>query len=148
LNCPGQVVISGAKQDLEKAALIGQERGGKRFMPLEVSGAFHSRWMSPARAGLKKGIESCRLTSLKVPLVANVSAREITSADEVRDELLAQLCGCVLWQSVIECMVRSGVTVFIEMGPGLVLAGLIKRTSKDAKTRNIGSAADLKNWTQ
>lgn len=147
LNCPGQVVISGAKRDLEKASGIGQERGGRRFMPLEVSGAFHSRWMGDAHEGLTKEIKSCRLTTLNTPLVANVSCREITSADEVRDELLAQLCGCVRWQNAVEAMVNSGVSLFIEIGPGQVLSGLIKRTSKEAATRNIGSAADLRNWT-
>lgn len=147
LNCPGQVVISGAKRDLEKASSIGQERGGKRFMPLEVSGAFHSRWMGEAREGLTKEVTSCRLATLNIPLVANVSCREITSADEVRAELLAQLCGCVRWQNAVESMAGSGVSLFIEIGPGQVLSGLIKRTSKEAKTRNIGCAADLRNWS-
>lgn len=146
INCPGQIVISGAKQELDQAAQLGQARGCKRFMPLEVSGAFHSRWMIPAYQGLARAVESCRIDPLKVPLVANVSAREISSPAEVRQELLAQLSGCVRWQNSVERMLSCGVSTFIEMGPGQVLAGLVKRTSKEARTLNIGSAADVKNW--
>lgn len=146
INCPGQIVISGAKQELDQAAQLGLARGCKRFMPLEVSGAFHSRRMIPAYQGLARAVESCRIDPLKVPLVANVSAREISSPAEVRQELLAQLSGCVRWQNSVERMLSCGVSTFVEMGPGQVLAGLVKRTSKEARTLNIGSAADVKNW--
>ncbi len=146
INCPGQIVISGAKPDIDKATQLGQAMGGKRFMPLEVSGAFHSRWMKPAYEGLKKAIDSCEIRSLELPLVANVSASAITGPDEIRSELLAQLSGCVRWQNGIEHMLGLGVSDFIEFGPGQVLTGLVKRTTRDATTRNVGSQADIKNW--
>lgn len=146
INCPGQVVISGARDDLERAAQLGQQRGGRRFLPLEVSGAFHSRWMSPARKELEHAIDSCRIDRLKVPLVANVTCSDIESEDEVREELLAQLSGCVRWQKAIERMLASGVSLFVEIGPGQVLTGLVKRTAKGARTLSIGSAADIRNW--
>jgi len=125
---------------------LGLDRGCKRFMPLEVSGAFHSRWMVPAYQGLARAVESCRIGPLEVPLVTNVTAREISVPAEVRQELLAQLSGCVRWQDSVEHMLSCGVSTFVEMGPGQVLAGLVKRTSKEARTLNIGSAADVKNW--
>ena len=146
INCPGQIVISGAKQELDQAAQLGLARGCKRFMPLEVSGPFHSRWMVPAYQGLARAVESCRIGPLEVPLVTNVTAREISVPAEVRQELLAQLSGCVRWQDSVEHMLSCGVSTFVEMGPGQVLAGLVKRTSKEARTLNIGSAADVKNW--
>ena len=146
INCPGQTVISGTKQELDQAAQLGLARGCKRFMPLEVSGAFHSRWMVPAYQGLARAVESCRIGPLEVPLVTNVTAREISVPAEVRQELLAQLSGCVRWQDSVEHMLSCGVSTFVEMGPGQVLAGLVKRTSKEARTLNIGSAADVKNW--
>lgn len=146
INCPGQVVISGKWDELERAARLGQERGGKRFVPLEVSGAFHSRWMSPAREGLKRAIDSCRLDRLKVSMVANVSCSEVQAAEEVREELLAQLSGCVRWQKAVEGMVGSGVALFVEIGPGQVLTGLVKRTAKEVRTANIAASADIRNW--
>lgn len=146
INCPGQAVLSGSAADLAEATRIGQSRGARKFMPLEVSGAFHSRWMRPAFDSLERAVDGCLLEPLDVPLVANTSAAAIRSPLELRTELLAQLCGCVQWQRCVEHMVGAGVTSFIEIGPGQVLAGLIKRTSREARTLNIGSAADIVNW--
>lgn len=146
INCPGQVVISGSREDLEKAVKAAQAAGGKKFLPLEVSGAFHSRWMRPAYDGLKQAMERCHLGALTAPLVGNVGAGELRSPGEVRQELLSQLCGCVQWQRSVEHMASSGVTEFIELGPGKVLTGLVKRTVENAVTRNIGCCADISGW--
>jgi [acyl-carrier-protein] S-malonyltransferase len=146
INCPGQTVISGSKQDLDEATRLGQERGCKRVMPLEVSGAFHSRWMKHALEGLAQAVTACPIVTSKVPLIANVSAAEVRTPDEIRKELLAQLTGCVKWQESVQFIVDHGVSTFLEIGPGQVLTGLIKRISKDARTLNIGSAVDVRGW--
>ena len=147
INCPGQIVISGSRQDLDRAAGLAQSRGARRVLPLEVSGAFHSRWMRPAYDGLKQAVEACTFQPLKPPLVTNATAQEISSVDAVAEGLLTQLCSCVRWRQSVERMVEAGVSTFIEMGPGQVLTGLIKRTSKEAATRNIGSAEDITRWS-
>ncbi|MBI2859208.1 MAG: ACP S-malonyltransferase [Chloroflexi bacterium] len=146
INSPGQIVVSGSKEDLEKAEQLAKSRGVRRFLPLEVSGAFHSRWMQPAYDGLKQAIGASNIQSLGVPLIANVSAARISAPDEVRSELSSQLSGCVRWQNGIENMLSMGISDFIEFGPGQVLTGLVRRTSKDARTRNVSAVADIKNW--
>ncbi|MEW6034543.1 MAG: ACP S-malonyltransferase [Chloroflexota bacterium] len=146
INCPGQVVVSGAKGDLGRVVELLQSRGGRKFLPLEVSGAFHSRWMRPAYDGLRRAVDACRFHPPSVPLVANVTAQEVRDAGSVREELLNQLCSCVQWQRSVEHMAGAGVSTFIEVGPGQVLSGLIKRITKEARTLNIGSSSDILNW--
>ncbi len=146
VNCPGQIVISGSKRDLGRASEQAQSKGAQRVLPLEVSGAFHSRWMRSAHDGLKHALEKCSFQPLEIPLVANVTALEIRDVAAVEEELLAQLCDSVQWQGSVEHMAAIGVSTFIEIGPGQVLTGLIRRTSKEAITQNIGSAEDISRW--
>ena len=146
INCPGQIAISGAKTNLERAAQMGPAMGIRKLMPLEVSGAFHTPFMKPACEGLEKAVRESAFQTLKVPLVANVDARELRTPQEMREELIGQLCGCVQWQRSMEHMLHSGVTTFIELGPGQVLTGLVRRTGKDALTFNLGSSADIAGW--
>ncbi|MFC1988290.1 ACP S-malonyltransferase [Chloroflexota bacterium] len=146
-NCPGQLVISGTMEHLPKAAEFAQAKGASRIIPLEVSGAFHSPSMQPAKEGLFEIISKLNFRNPTIPVIANTTAQPLTVAGEIKTELADQLCNCVQWQSSVEYMINEGVTSFIEIGPGRVLSGLIKRINKDVTTRNIGSAEAIKGLT-
>ncbi|MFH1663073.1 MAG: ACP S-malonyltransferase [Chloroflexota bacterium] len=136
-NCPGQLVISGDKDSLDKAIELAEAKGARRVVPLQVSGAFHTHYMQPAADSLAEIIAAIPFATPQVPIIANTTAGEITTAEMVKEELLSQLCNSVQWQRSIEYMIYSGVSTFIEIGPGKVLSGLIKRIDRDAKTINI-----------
>ncbi len=145
VNCPGQVVISGAEEDLARAADLARSRGAQRTIRLRVSGAFHTPLMQMAVNGLADIITTLAFRQPLVPIIANTTAQPLTTGEQVKAELLEQLCNCVQWQRSIEYMVNNGVTTFIEIGPGKVLTGLIKRISKEVKLTNIDDAEALKN---
>ncbi len=138
INCPGQLVISGAKENLTKAAGLAEARGAYRTIPLQVSGAFHTPLMQLAVDGISEIIDTLSFGEAVIPIIANTTAQPITTAEEVKAELLRQLCNCVQWQRSVEYMINDGVSTFIEIGPGKVLTGLIKRINKNVKTLNIG----------
>ena len=144
-NCPGQLVISGAEENISRAIDLAQAKGASRTVPLVVSGAFHTPLMQPAVDGLSEVIESLDFQAPTVPIIANTTAQPLTTAEQVKAELIAQLCNGVQWQRSIEYMIDNGVSTFIEIGPGRVLSGLIKRINKDANTVNIGDAEAIKN---
>ncbi len=139
-NCPGQLVISGAMEHLPRASELAQARGARRIVPLDVSGAFHSPLMQPAREGLLEIINGLNFRDPSVPIIGNTTAKPLTTAEEIKTELTEQLCNCVQWQHSVEYMINEGITSFIEIGPGKVLSGLIKRINKDIDTQNIGDA--------
>ena len=145
VNCPGQLVISGTKDSLAKATELAKARGAYRTIPLPVSGAFHTPLMQPAAYGLAEIIANISFAEPLIPIIANTTAQPITNAELVKEELLRQLCHSVQWQRTIEYMIDNGVSTFIEIGPGRVLSGLIKRINKNVKTINIGDAEDIKN---
>jgi [acyl-carrier-protein] S-malonyltransferase len=145
INCPGQLVISGAKDSIDKAIELAKSRGAARALPLQVSGAFHSPLMQPAAEGLSSFIKQLKFNDPSIPIIANTSAQPLTDAEAIKDELIAQLGNSVQWQRSIEFMIDHGVTCFIEIGAGNVLAGLIKRINKDVKILNIGTAGELGN---
>lgn len=145
VNCPGQLVISGAKDNLSKAAALAKARGAYRTIPLLVSGAFHTPLMQPAVDGMSQIMANISFAEPLVPIIANTTAQEITTAQLVKDELLRQLCNGIQWQRSIEYMVDKGVSTFIEIGPGKVLSGLIKRINRNVRTLNIGDAQAIKN---
>jgi [acyl-carrier-protein] S-malonyltransferase len=140
INCQGQLVISGAKENLTKAADLAKARGAYRAILLQVSGAFHTPLMQLAVDGMSEILPTISFHEAITPVIANTTAEPITSVDEVKEELLRQLCNCVQWQRSVEYMVNNGVSTFIEIGPGKVLTGLIKRINKDVETVNIGDA--------
>jgi len=142
-NCPGQLVISGDKDSLNRAMKLAEAKGARRVMPLQVSGAFHTHYMQPAADSLAEIIAAISFAAPQVPIIANTTAGEITTAEMVKEELLSQLCNSVLWQRSIEYMINSGVSTFIEIGPGKVLSGLIKRINKDVKTINISDIESI-----
>jgi [acyl-carrier-protein] S-malonyltransferase len=137
INCPGQIVISGSKESLARASEEAKARGGWRTIPLEVSGAFHSSLMASTLSGMTDAISPLHFKDPSIPIVANSTAQPITTAEEVKAELLGQLCHCVQWHTSVEHMIGVGVGTFIEIGPGKVLAGLIKRIDKSVQTVNI-----------
>ena len=147
INCPGQLVISGAEENLTQAMDLAKAKGAHRAIPLQVSGAFHTPLMQPASDGMSEIIAALSFRESVIPVVGNTTAQPLTTAESVKAELLRQLCNCVQWQRSIEYMVNEGVSTFIEIGPGKVLSGLIKRISREAKTVNIGDLQSIKNLT-
>jgi [acyl-carrier-protein] S-malonyltransferase len=133
INCPGQIAVSGPSQVLDKAAQLAKEKGAQRVIPLPVSGAFHSRLMQPAADGMAQAVSNLRFQDAIIPIVANTTAQPMTSGNALKAELLSQLCHSVLWQKSVEWMIKEGALEFVEIGPGQVLTGLIKRISKEAK---------------
>ena len=144
VNCLGQLVISGAEENLPKAADLAKAKGASRTVPLQVGGAFHTPLMQPAVDGLSEIIAGLTFRDPTVPIIANTTAQPLTTAEQVKAELINQLCNCVQWQRSIEYVVDNGVSTFIEIGPGKVLSGLIKRINKDADTQNIGDAEAIR----
>ena len=140
INAPGQVVISGPIAALERAAMVAKDRGARRVIPLPVSAAFHSRWMRPMAGTFARHIASVEISDPCIELVANVTARPVTGAQDVRDMLEKQTYSSVRWVESVEYMVKHGVSRFIEIGPGRVLSGLVKRIAPDVQ---VQSSEDL-----
>jgi [acyl-carrier-protein] S-malonyltransferase len=142
INSPGQIVVSGANQALTTAVELAESMGAYRTIPLRVSGAFHTALMEPAVEGLALFISGLTFRDPVIPVVANTTAQSLTTADEVKAELLRQLCHCIQWQLSVENMIRAGVRTFVEIGPGRVLSGLIKRVDRKVRIQNIGCMPD------
>ncbi len=145
INCPGQIVISGAEDNLNQAMDLAKAKGAYRAIPLQVSGAFHTPLMQPAVDGMAEVMAALSFKDPAVPIIGNTTAQPLTTAEAVKQELLEQLCHCIQWQRSVEYMVGDGVSTFIELGPGKVLAGLIKRIDKGVKMVNIGDAEAVQN---
>ncbi len=143
-NCPGQLAISGATANLPRAGDLAKAKGASRAIPLPVSGAFHSPLMQPAVDGMSEIIATLNFQEPTIPTIANITARPLTTAEQVKTELITQLCNAVQWQRSIEYMIDDGVSTFIEIGPGKVLSGLIKRINRSVNTLNIGDAEAIK----
>ncbi|MEH7345189.1 ACP S-malonyltransferase [Bacillus sp. JJ1532] len=133
LNCPGQIVISGSRKGVEIASVKAKEAGAKRVMPLVVSGPFHSDLMKPAAEKFKKILDEIEVKNAEIPVIANVTADEITSEEEIKEKLIAQLYSPVLWEDSVQKMISLGVDTFIEIGPGKVLSGLVKKINKSVR---------------
>ena len=144
INSPGQIVISGAAGNITRAMEMATAAGASRAIALQVSGAFHSPLMQPAVEGMTKYLNATPFKAPSIPVVGNTTGAPLTTAEAVKTELRNQLTSPVLWQRTIEYMAQQGVTNFIEIGPGRVLAGLIKRINKEAATQNIGDLAAVK----
>ncbi len=148
VNCPGQIVISGAAANVDKAMELATAAGASRAIPLQVSGAFHSSLMQPAVEGMIKYLDATSFDNPNIPVVANMTAAPLTTGEAVKTELINQLTNPVQWQRGIEYMITQGVTTFIEIGPGRVLTGLIRRINKDAATQNLGDLEAIKSLGQ
>jgi [acyl-carrier-protein] S-malonyltransferase len=137
LNCPGQIVISGSKKGVEAAGAKAKEAGAKRVIPLDVSGPFHSELMKPAAAHLRDVLDGLNMKNAAIPVVANVTAQPMSEALEIKEKLIEQLYSPVLWEDSVEKMIELGVDTFIEIGPGKVLSGLVKKINKTVKTYSV-----------
>ncbi|MGE5223356.1 MAG: ACP S-malonyltransferase [Omnitrophica WOR_2 bacterium] len=142
-NCPGQVVISGARQALERAMSLAQQAGARRVIPLAVSIAAHSPLMIAAQAGFNQAVESAAIQNATIPLIGNVNASPLCSANEIRADLQAQLTHRVRWTESIQWMSAQGVSNYYELGNGSVLIGLIKRIDRDGQGFPLGKPEDF-----
>ena len=142
-NEPKQTVIAGEKEVIEKNSEIFKEKGAKRVIPLAVSGPFHSSLMKPVAEQLKEEFEKYSWKDLKVPVVANTTANILNSSDEIKEELYRQTFGPVKWVDTINKLSENGVTKIYEVGPGKVLAGLIKKINKEIEVINIENIENI-----
>lgn len=133
-NCPGQLVISGETDAVEKACIALKEAGAKRALILPVNGAFHSPLMKPAQEKLAKAIENVRFNNPIIPIYQNVTTTAVTNPEEIKKNLIAQLTGSVKWTQSIQNMIADGASHFVEVGPGKALQGLIKKISSEVTT--------------
>jgi [acyl-carrier-protein] S-malonyltransferase len=144
-NCPGQIVISGGKAACEQAARLVEQAGG-RAIPLKVAGAFHSALMKPAADGLAEMLNSTPFVPPRVPVVANVNCQYHLDPVTIRRWLTDQLTQPVRWQASVERLLAEGVERFVEIGPGRVLAGLLKKIARGAPVVNVSTAEGVKQF--
>lgn len=139
INCPGQIVVSGSAEGVEALSARVKEIGAKRAIALEVSGPFHSSLMKEAAEKLGAKLAEVAFNEASVPVVANVSARPVSGSDAVRESLIAQVYSPVLWEDSVQWLIGEGVDTFVEIGPGSVLAGLIKKIDKTVRVFSVNS---------
>ena len=142
-NCPGQIVITGPKTDVEQASVKLKEAGARRILPLAVSGPFHSSMLKNAGKKLEKELDKVEFSKLKIPYVTNVTAQYVTDINETKSLLAQQISSSVRWQQSIEKMLEDGVDTFVEIGPGKTLAGFMKKIAPEGKIYNIQNVQDL-----
>lgn len=135
-NSPGQIVISGSNEGIDKAIVLLQEKGAKRALKLAVGGAFHSPLMEPARLELEEAIKNTTFSKPICPIFQNVNAQSSVDPSKIKANLVLQLTSPVRWTQSVLNMISSGATTFIEVGPGCVLSGLIKKINKDSITES------------
>jgi [acyl-carrier-protein] S-malonyltransferase len=143
VNCPGQIVVSGTAAGVQTFVERGKEIGAKRVIPLEVSGPFHSSLMTPAAEGLSTVLDATAFQDAQIPVVTNVTADAVTDGATLKSLLVKQVVSPVLWEDSVNWMIANGVDTFIELGSGTVLAGLIKKTSRDVKVFSIQTMDDI-----
>ncbi|MCO5051861.1 MAG: ACP S-malonyltransferase [Verrucomicrobiae bacterium] len=143
LNCPGQIVISGATDRISKACELAKARGAKRAIPLPVAGAYHSPLMAGAQPKLQAELERITLSAPSVPVISNVTAEPHTTPDQVAARLIEQVTSSVRWEDSMRYLLAQGFTRFIELGPGTALSGFMKRINKEAQLLNVADVASL-----
>jgi [acyl-carrier-protein] S-malonyltransferase len=145
-NGAGQVVIAGHAEAVERACALARERGAKKAIPLAVSAPFHCRLMEPAAKALARDLEAVAFRDLDVPLFTNLDARPIVTGAEAREALIRQMASPVRWEETIEAMAARGVKRFVEVGPGKVLSGLVRKIVRDASVISVGAPADVERF--
>ncbi len=143
LNCPGQVVIAGDIAGLKAAEPLAKEAGARRFIMLPVSAPFHSSLMIPAGERLTKDLNAVTITDPVIPVVANAGADFVRTGSEVRGSLIRQVYSPVRWEESLRRLISAGINTFVEIGPGKILSGLIKKISREVKVYNIEDKASL-----
>jgi [acyl-carrier-protein] S-malonyltransferase len=142
-NGGGQVVLSGSKAAIERAAAIGKEHGASRAIMLPVSAPFHCALMEAAAHAMREALATVKISSPAVPLVANVTASEVTNPKEIADLLVRQVTGTVRWRETVQYLAANGVTKLVEAGSGKVLTGLARRIDKQLATQAVGTPGDV-----
>ena len=143
INCPGQLVISGAPEVIEQAQSLAKEKGARLAIILDVSGAFHSSFMQEASLKLAKELEKINLSAPKSPVISNVTGKPVLNIEEIKQNLIRQVSASVLWEDSMKLILSKGVTNFIEFGPGKVLKGLMRRIDSNAQVLNIEKSTDI-----
>ena len=143
LNCPGQIVISGDKEKIARAIELAKARGARRAIPLVVAGAYHSRLMESAKTKVANALADLPMREPKVPVVSNVTARPAKTVDEIKELLVRQVTSPVRWSESMQWLIAQGFTRFIELGPGNVLSGLMKRINQDVEMLSVSDCATL-----
>ena len=146
INAPGQIVIAGARAAVERAIEVAKGRGVRKSVMLPVSAPFHCALMTPASERLRPLLDDAPFTDLQFPLVTNVDASPVGTDHAVRNALARQVVSPVRWVESVELMIERGVRRFVEVGPGAVLAGLIKRINRDVETINVNNAETLESF--
>lgn len=142
-NAPGQVVVSGSREAIERAVELAKEAGAKRALLLPVSAPFHCSLMQPAADVMADALAGADLSAPAVPLVANITADRLNDPDAIRDSLVAQVTGMVRWRESVGFMIENGVDTLYELGAGKVLSGLARRINRDATAISVASPEDI-----
>ena len=148
INSADQIVISGHRPAVERAADLARGRGARKVLALAVSAPFHCTLMKPAEDRLSEVIRDIAFQDLKIPLVNNAEARKVTRGEEARQGLVKQVSAAVLWYDCVQQMVRAGVSIFVEVGPGKALKGLIRRIAPSVQTHSIENREQLEAYTR
>ena len=148
LNCPGQIVVSGATDNIARACELAKAKGAKRALPLVVAGAYHSPLMASAQPKLQAELAGVTLAPPAVPVIANVTAQSHAGVETIRARLVEQVTSPVRWEESMRYLLRQGFTRFIELGPGAALSGFMKRIDKQAQMLNVADLASLESTAQ
>jgi [acyl-carrier-protein] S-malonyltransferase len=143
LNCPGQLVISGAADRIEKACELAKAKGARKAIPLPVAGAYHSSLMASAQAKLQAVLAQVKISTPSVPVISNVNAQPHTTPDQISARLVEQVTSSVRWEESMRYLLAQGFTRFIELGPGTALGGFMKRIDKSAQMLNVADVGSL-----
>jgi len=144
-NCPGQIVISGEKEAVEKCCEYAKEKGAKRAMLLPVSAPFHCSLLNGAGEKLAKELENVTFSKMNIPVITNVTGEYIMNESDIKPLLIKQVSSSVLWEKSVVKMIDEGVDTFIEIGPGKTLSGFVKKINRECRTFNIEDIASLNN---
>jgi [acyl-carrier-protein] S-malonyltransferase len=148
LNCPGQIVISGAADRMPKACEIARAKGAKRALPLNVAGAYHSALMAGAQPKLRDALAKVPIAIPMVPVISNVTARPHAAPPDIHQRLVDQVASSVRWEDSMRYLLAQGFTRFIELGPGTALSGFMKRINKDVQVLNVADVPSLEATVQ
>ncbi|MDE0592092.1 MAG: ACP S-malonyltransferase [Dehalococcoidia bacterium] len=147
INTEQQIILAGDHRSLAMAIDMASSRGAKKAILLQVGGAFHSGLMSPAQNGLNAMIDSLTFHDPLVPLIGNVTAKSLGTADKVKEELRLQLTSCVQWNNTVKFILNDGIDTFYEIGHGRILSGMVKRIDRSASVTSIGDFASVLNYS-
>jgi [acyl-carrier-protein] S-malonyltransferase len=147
INCPGQVVISGGLKEIKEAKAQAQAKAAKLAITLEVSGAFHSSFMKKASLKLAEELVKIKINAARIPVVSNVTANPVNSAEQIKDCLVKQVASSVLWEDSMRFILSKNIRNFVEFGPGRVLKGLMRRIDADARVVSIEKKDDIIGFT-